>query len=98
MARMTAAAQQPPKAKRPKRGGKEYGNRLVTVRKALGYEDAAEFAKALGIHPGTYRNYERGRSELSYADMKKVAAKGGSIEYLVLGIPPAISLALQESG
>lgn len=98
MARMKAKAKKKASAPKPKRAGKEYGDRLITVRRALGYEEAAEFAKVLEIHPGTYRNYERGRSEMSYADMKRIAEEGGSIEYLVLGIPPAVAAALQKSG
>jgi len=34
--------------------------RLKRLRRALGYEDGAPFARALGITPNRWNNYERG--------------------------------------
>lgn len=34
--------------------------RLIRLRKALGYEDGASFARALGISRARWNNYERG--------------------------------------
>lgn len=97
MSAMNAVKQKKPPRRSPKRGGAVYGERLKRARQALGYETAADFAERLDIHPGTYRNYERGDREMSYEDMQKVAAEGVSIQYLVLGIAPAIIPALREN-
>lgn len=98
MSAMTAVRQTA--AQKPARGraGKIYGERLKTARQALGYETAKDFADFLRIHPGTYRNYERGAREMSYEDLEKLAGAGVSIEWLILGRAPALSPALIRSG
>ena len=40
-----------------------FGKRLKLARERAGDPSAEQFAGALGVHPHTYRHYERGQSE-----------------------------------
>lgn len=42
-----------------------FAQRLCLLRKTIGYENAADFAKALGVRPGTYGRWERAETEPS---------------------------------
>jgi phage repressor protein C with HTH and peptisase S24 domain len=70
--------------------------RLEWARRRAGYDSAAEFAKAIGIHPTTYRAYENGQN--GFAKLAPTIAKrlGVGIEWLLEGdgvqkteLPPA---------
>lgn len=71
--------------------GRECGDRLKIARQALGYEYAKDFAKVLGLKEQTYRNYERGDRGVSYEGLQLIAEHGVSLEWVLLGRPPAVT-------
>lgn len=65
---------------------KQFGDRLRAARRAAGYEEAQEFAEAIGIFPGTYRRYERGETFPTLETLAEIRKHTGkSLDWLILG-------------
>lgn len=45
---------------------KNFGLRLKSARVSAGYQEAEDFASALGVTPNTYRTWERGRTNVPH--------------------------------
>lgn len=73
------------------------GKRLKVAREALGYKKAAPFARDIGINEQTYRNIERGRNEANYDQLALFVSCGISLEWLVLGIAPALNIPSRQN-
>lgn len=65
--------------------------RLAYARERAGYPGKADFAKAVGIHPTTYRAYETGQN--AFAKLAPIFAKklGVSVEWLMSGSDAPVS-------
>lgn len=84
------------------------GGRLKWAREQAGYEQAADFAKKIGIHPTTYRAYENNQNRYAklaheFADRLSVPAKwllkGGDLEHgIVAQEEDAFALQAKEMG
>lgn len=59
--------------------------RLEWARRRANYESASEFAKAIGVHPTTYRAYENGQNGFSKLAPTIAKRLGVTIEWLLEG-------------
>jgi len=70
--------------------------RLTWARERAGYVDKAQFAKAVGVNPTTYRAYENGQNGFSKLAAKFAKKLGVTAEWLIEGgavptdAPPAL--------
>lgn len=70
----------------------EIGNRLISIREALGYS-VKDMAENLGLNYETYRNYERGISNIPLKVLKALREKFHvNLNYLIAGDGTAFSL------
>lgn len=68
---------------------KAFALRLAATRESAGYRTKAEFARALGVEPPTYRSWERGGAEPSIADLARIQeVTGVSLGFLIAGRVP----------
>ena len=75
----------------------EIGQRIVALRTAMGFANAAAFAKAVKISPQSLNNYERGfrRPELEQAT-KIVKLTGATLDWIYYGERAGLPLQLAE--
>lgn len=64
----------------------EAHERLAWLRRRAGYESAADFAKAIGVHQTTYRAYESGQNGFSKLAPTIARRLGCSVEFLLEGV------------
>lgn len=65
---------------------RQFGRRLRAARLTTGYEEAADFAKDLGIEPARYRRYERGEAMPPLDILQGIArATGRNLHWLLTG-------------
>lgn len=68
---------------------KAFGCRLRAARITAGYDDATDFATALGIEAARYRKYERGDSVPPLEVLEGIVRMTShSLDWLLLGEPP----------
>lgn len=71
---------------------KAFAMRLRAIREACGFEDAASFARALGVEPPAYRKWERGQSGPSIAQLVKIQqVTSCSLDFLIAGTVPGFT-------
>ena len=73
-----------------------FGRMLRAARELAGFVTAAEFAKALGIEPETYRRYERGETDPSLANLVAIHKRTGQSYERLLGGPDIIPVLRTE--
>lgn len=65
---------------------RSFAQRLSSLRRVVGYEDAKDFAEALGIQPNTYRRWERAETEPSIELILRICQRlGVTPTFLLLG-------------
>lgn len=76
----------------------DIGRRIRTLRKALGYDNAAMFAAYIGWSPQQLSNYENGskRPELTMA-IKLCSRTGATLDYIYRGEFAGLPLSLANS-
>lgn len=76
-------------ARRVDRLMRDFGRRLRAARITAGYEDAADFARDLGVEPPRYRKWERGQSMPPLDYLAAIhAMTRRSLDWLLLGEGP----------
>lgn len=73
----------------------DFARRLAALRKALGYEEAVDFAKSLGIDQNTYTRWERAETYPQIANLLRLkTVTGVTVDYLYFGDTSGLPLQL----
>lgn len=80
----------PRKTKTPKQQRAGFAQRLALVRRYVGYDTMAGFARAIGVEEETYRRWERAETEPPLHILERIHKVANvSLDFLVAGdIPP----------
>ena len=73
-----------------------FGARLKDARKALSELKPGPYAVSIGLHPGTYRNYERGDRRPSQKALEIFVDEGMSLNWLYIARRPILDLSFQK--
>lgn len=65
----------------------DIAGRLLRLRRALGYEQATEWCRFVGITDQAWNNFERARRRITIDEALRVAAKtGASLDWIYRGL------------
>ena len=73
-----------------------FGARLVDARKALSELKAGPYAVSIELHPGTYRNYERGDRRPNQKALEIFVNEGMSLNWLFIARRPILDLSFKQ--
>ena len=73
-----------------------FGARLADARKALSELKSGPYAVSIGLHPGTYRNYERGDRRPNQKALEIFVDQGVSLNWLFIARRPILDLNFQQ--